>query len=256
MAWETPTHPSEDPTLLPPRPLIGLEPAQQRLLSRNGLLLPLLRGLVVEEAVRDISLEGQEAQQCLSLWCQRHGLKDQAALEEYCRSQALTAEDARWQAELPLRIERYCKEHFSHRGEQRFLQRKSELDRVVYSLIRVKDPGLAQELFLRIAEGEATFADLAAEHSMGHERTSRGIVGPVPLTQAHPRLVELLRTGQSGQLFPPLYVDPWWLVVRLEQLQPASFDAATASAMARELFDQWVTEQVRARLKDLTAPPA
>lgn len=236
--------------------MIGLDPQQQRLLSRNGLLLPLLRAMVVEEAVREVALEDQETQKCLALWCQRQGLKNQAELEQFCRSQALTFEDARWQAELPLRIERHCQEHFGHRAEQRFLQRKTELDRVVYSLLRVKDPGLAQELYLRIAEGEATFADLAAEHSMGHERTSRGIVGPVPLTQAHPRLVELLRTGQSGQLYPPVYVDPWWLVVRLEELQPASFDATMASAMARELFDQWVTEQVRARLADLTAPTA
>lgn len=216
------------------------------------MLLPLMRSMITSDAVAGVVLTREESEQALKAWCQRHGIQDGAALEDYCRSQALTIEDARWQAELPLRIDRHSLEHFAHRAEQRFLQRKTALDRVVYSLIRVKEPGMAQELYLRISERESSFADLAAEHSMGPERVSHGIVGPVPLTQAHPRLVELLRTGHNGQLFPPLLIAPWWLVVRLEELQPASFDEAMKTAMARELFQEWTDNELRSQLAGLT----
>jgi parvulin-like peptidyl-prolyl isomerase len=211
-----------------------------------------MRSMITSDAVAGVVLTREESEQALKAWCQRHGIQDEAGLEDYRRSQALTDEDARWQAELPLRIDRHCLEHFSHRAEQRFLQRKTGLDRVVYSLIRVKEAGMAQELYLRISEGECSFSDLAAEHSLGPERVSHGIVGPVPLTQAHPRLVELLRTAQNGQLFPPVLIAPWWLVVRLEEIQPASFDENMKTAMARELFDEWIANQLRSQLAGLT----
>lgn len=232
-------------------PVLPFESSQLRLLSQHGLLVPLLRNVIVAEAVADTALSDEERQQALAVWSQRHGVSDQEGLISFCRTHAMTLEEAAFQAELPLRVDRHSLEHYGHRAEQRFLQRKTELDQVVYSLIRVQDSGLAQELYLRISEGEATFADLAAEHSMGHEKASRGIVGPVPLTQAHPRLVELLRSGHPGQLFPPMTIEQWWLIVRLEELQPASFDDSTRVAMVRELFNDEVAEQLRQRLAAL-----
>lgn len=233
---------------------IPFDEPQQRLLSRNGLLLPLLRSLILSDAVKGISISAEDARRCLSAWCQRHGIKSDEALVAFLQSQSLSLAEARWQAELSLRVNRHCLEHYSHRAEQRFLQRKTDLDRVVYSLIRTKDGGLAQELYLRIAEGESSFADLATEHGMGHERASRGIIGPCPLTQAHPRLVELLRTGQNGQLFSPLCIESWWLVVRLEQLQPAVFDESMQAAMAKELFDEWIASELQSQINALPVP--
>ena len=115
---------------------------------------------------------------------------------------------------------------------------------MIYSLLRVEDAALARELYLRIAEGEADFAELAAGYSQGPERSTRGVVGPVPLLQAHPALAELLRTSRPGQLQAPLRIEQWWLVVRLESLRSASFDTDMGNRMARELFDEWVDEEV------------
>jgi hypothetical protein len=39
--------------------------------------------------------------------------------------------------------------------------------------------------------------------------------------------------------------------VRLEQYTPATFDQATADAMSRELFEQWVDEQLELTLAEL-----
>jgi parvulin-like peptidyl-prolyl isomerase len=122
---------------------------------------------------------------------------------------------------------------------------------VIYSLLRVGDAALARELYLRIAEGEADFAQLAARYAEGPEKATRGVVGPVPLLQAHPQLAELLRTSRPGELRPPLQIEQWWLVVRLENLRPATFDETMQRRMARELFDDWVAEEVAQRLAQL-----
>ena len=231
-----------------------LTPYLRSSLARHGLLLPLLRQTVIAAAVESIELSSEEQQQALREWCARHGLRSPEALQAHLLVHALSEADAAWQAELPLRIEKHCEIHFSHRAEQRFLARKGQLDQVVYSLLRVEDPALARELYLRIAEGETDFAALAAIFALGPERSTRGVVGPLPLLQAHPRLAQALRTSRTGQLLPPLNIEQWWLVVRLEQLQPASFDDAMRQRMAHELFDAWVEEDVAQMLTGRPTP--
>ena len=75
---------------------------------------------------------------------------------------------------------------------------------------------LARELYLRIEGNEANFGDLAETCSEGPERKSKGIIGPVSLTQAHPILAEVLRTTKPGELKHPFQLGEWWLVLRLE----------------------------------------
>ena len=120
-------------------------------------------------------------------------------------------------------------------------------------MLRLTDAGLARELYLQIAEGENNFADLAAVHAQGPEKATRGIVGPVSLTKAHPMLADRLRTASPGALLEPFPIENWWIVVRLENLTPAVFDAPTATQMAEELFEQWLSEQEERQLSELRA---
>jgi len=62
--------------------------------------------------------------------------------------------------------------------------------------------------------------------------------------QAHPALAEKLRTIRPGQVQAPLRIEQWLLVVRLESLRSASFDTEMRDRMARELFEEWVDEEV------------
>ena len=234
---------NKDPGSSPVRlPAIPAELWQS--LARHGLLVPLLRQSVIAAAVADVSISEQESVESRQAWGAANRLASSEALIQHLKIHGLSEADAIWQAELPRRINRHCEEHFSHRAEQRFLARKNQLDQVIYSLLRVEDAALARELYLRIAEGEADFAELAASYSKGPERSTRGVVGPVPLLQAHPALAELLRTSRPGQLQAPLRIEQWWLVVRLESLRSASFDTDMGNRMARELFDEWVDEEV------------
>lgn len=243
--WLTP---DVDPQKTKPAPLPQwlqtIDPTLWQKLARHQLLLPLLRQEVIGLAVAQVQLPAERQQQALQEWAARKGIRTPEQLAAVCRSEVLTEEDVQIQAQLPLRIAQHCREHFLHRAEQRFLARKNQLDQVIYSLLRVESGALAQELYLRIAEGEADFAELAAQYAKGPEQATRGIVGPVPILQAHPALAERLRTSRPGQLSPPILIEKWWLVVRLEVLKPATFDDAMQERMARELFDEWVEEQV------------
>lgn len=225
---------------------------QRQLLARHELLIPLVTKQIIADAVGSTSLTTDQSEKALEAWCKRRKIAQNGeALKEYCLLHGMTDDDLHWQAELPVRIILYGKENFGHRAEQRFLQRKTQLDQVIYSLIRVQDSGLAQELYLQIAGGEKSFAELASEQSQGPEKNTRGIVGPVSLTQAHPRISELLRSGSDGQLFAPVRIDPWSIIIQRESLQSAIFDERMKTMMTQELFDIWVHEELqRAILKN------
>lgn len=217
-----------------------------QLLKRHNQLRPLLQQLVTAEAVQHVSLSDEERDQA---WDQFLGGRDRDEVVESVFSQhGASEEDLEWQLLLPIRVKRVAQQEFGPKAEARFLERKDQLDLVTYSLLRVKDLHLARELFLRIEGGEASFADLAANYSEGPERNSQGVVGPVPLTKAHPVLAERLRTSRDQELLPPFPLVDWWLVARREALQPAVFDAAMAERMALELFEEWIQEETQRKV--------
>jgi hypothetical protein len=49
-----------------------------------------------------------------------------------------------------------------------------------------------------------------------------------------------------------LPIEQWWLVMRLESLRSASFDDEMRLRMSRELFEEWVEEEVA---RHITARP-
>ncbi len=53
-----------------------------------------------------------------------------------------------------MRIEKFKIATWGHKVESYSLAWKISLDQVVYSLIRTKDQGLAQEIYFRIQKGE------------------------------------------------------------------------------------------------------
>lgn len=240
---------------------VALSPEFIGLLQHHDLFRSLLRRLVVAEAVGGVAVSPDESRHHLEEYVQRFGLADDTALREHLRDRGVLPSSLQWNMDLPLRIERYCEATFLPKAEAHFLERKSALDTVVYSLVRVQDPFLARELYLRLAEGEASFADLASEYSEGPEKATRGIVGPQPLLQSHPEMAERLRTSEPGQLLEPFRIEQWWIVAQLEAYHAARFDDAMGRRMAKELFQQWVDEEVTRKLRSLFSaaeaqPPA
>ena len=216
------------------------------------MLERLVRAEILSKTVEAIDLSTEQCDQAWNNFKTKNKLDDKELVENYLKNNGLKEGDLRWQLELPIRIRIYSQKHFQHKAEARFLARKEQLDQIVYSLLRLQDRYLARELYLRISGGEANFADLAANYSQGPEAKTKGIIGPVPMTQAHPALSERLRTSQPGQLLQPFQVDKWWLVVRLERYEAAQFDDNTRQRMAQELFQEWLNRELLDKIRNLS----
>ena len=117
--------------------------------------------------------------------------------------------------------------------EEAFLSAQGGLDQIIYSLIRVKDNGLARELWIRLEEGEDTFSELASGAGEGPEAAKCGVIGPTPIGSIHPpELASFLRSLQCGEIHPPRTLGDWIVLVRLEQLTPARLDSSCVHTSA------------------------
>jgi parvulin-like peptidyl-prolyl isomerase len=222
------------------------------LLNRHQLLRPLVRAEVISSELESVDISTDEKNEIMQRLWEQNGITSEEQFVEWLNKNDLSRDSLEKQITDPVRLTRYCQVKFGLRAEVRFLERKHEIDQVVYSLIRVKDPFKARELYLQIEEGEADFGEIATQYSEGKEGSTRGIVGPVPLVQAHPKLVEILRSSQPGELREPIQVEDWYLLVRLESYQPAVLDAAMEQRMAQELFSEWVEGEVGRRIDELS----
>jgi len=220
------------------------------LLAGYQLLQPLIREIIIDQAIASINCTPEETSQAIQLFCQKKQITEPKAQKAWLKHQGMSVVQLEALATRGLKIEKYKQITWGLKLESYFLSRKIELDRVIYSLIRTKDSGIAQELYFRIQEGEHTFADLAREYSQGPEAQTGGLVGPVELTQPHPALAKMLRLSQPGQLSPPTRLGEWLVIVRLEELIPAKLDDAMRQRLLNDSFNSWLTEQVNQQLKD------
>ena len=208
-------------------------------LARWGLLHQVQREECIDHLLDEV--EQPDASQLKVLqeqWLQAHELQNQQALQSWLQQQGLNQQNWTELVTRPWRWQQWCHGHFKDQLSTYYLKRKPLLDRVSYSLLRVKDKALATELYLRIKEGEATFEQVASEYSAGPERNSGGQLGPVAMQQPHPVLARLLQVSSPGQLWPPKQLENWWIVVRLNQLHTTELDANTAQQLALELGEQ------------------
>ena len=230
-----------------------ISPDGRTLLKANNLLRPLVEQMVTSEAIQECPVSDGALDNARQNLLEQRGFESIEQWPELLRNLGRTEEEVLDRLQHVVRRQHFIRERFSPKAEARFLERKNELDQVVYSLLRIENSSLARELYLQIESGESNFADLAKRYAEGPERNTNGIVGPVSLTQAHPQLVEKLRVTQPGVLLEPFRISEWWLVVRLERYSPATFSDEISDRMCQEMFDAWIAEQTSTTLSRLEA---
>jgi parvulin-like peptidyl-prolyl isomerase len=214
------------------------------LLIRYQMLPKLIQELVIDEAIASVEIDAEEAAKACQAFYEQNGIVADDARQGWLKQQGMSEAQLEWIATRNLRVEAFKQMTWNPKLESYFLKRKGQLDRVIYSLIRTKDAGIARELYFRILEGEQAFADAAREYSQGVEAQTNGLIGPVELSVPHPALAQILSTSKPGELAPPTSVGEWIVLVRLERFMPAQLDDAMRSRLLDECFNLWLKEQV------------
>ena len=223
------------------------------LLQKYNCLNKLIASILIEESLNTVNFTKEEYDFILDQVKIANGIKTEINLEDWLEEKNISQKDFQKTIIMPHKLNKFSRENFQNKTEARFLSLKDSLDVITYSLIRVQDKFLAKELYQRISEGEADFGDMAAKYSEGSEKLTKGIVGPVPLDKAKGPLKELLKSSKVGKLRQPIYLDKWYLLVRLESITHAKLDECMIIELSKELFYEWIDKKVEAQVEKLTS---
>ena len=230
--------------------LISLE--ETPMLLRNLNLMPLfLRRYFENKFTSDIQPSREEQVTFQQKFMAREKITDKESLENWIKVRRITESDLNQNIYKTLQLEIFKKKKFNDYVEKVFLQRKSDLDRVTYSLIRAKKREKIVELNLRLKEEEATFSELSSEFSEGIENVLNGLIGPIELGQVNPMIAERLKSSNPGQLWPPFELENWWVLLRLERFMAASLNDAMRNRLINEMYESWILEKIKKTLDNL-----
>lgn len=222
-----------------------------QLLHKYNTLTALVKAIITANTVNAITIDSEDQDKITNHFLATNSLTEKEILDSWLAKNRLNRNELIEKLLLPHKVVKYAGENHSGKVEARFLDKKPQLDIVTYSLIRTNDAYQARELYLKIKEEGADFGSLAEKYSDGIEKSSRGVIGPVPLAKAHPRVVSELKAAQAGEVRAPINVEGINLILRLDSLTNAKLDKQMEQRLATELFDEWVNEQTDATIHSI-----
>ena len=220
-----------------------------QLLRRTELKRNLLRRSIEEDIIELVNLPQERLHELHQQFCTGQKLDDDRALQTWLQERDWDQHDLTLHLARQEALAAFAGQRFGPGLEEMFLQRKHQLDTVVYSLLRVNDHGLARELWIQLSEGEISFAEAASRYSDGPEANTKGVIGPLAMGQLQPELAERLRSLQRGDLREPEPMGHWWVLLRLEQLSPARLDEPMRERLLQEQLAAWLEERCNAVLQ-------
>lgn len=227
------------------------------LLEQRGVLQALARELALEGLRQEARFSPDEAAEVLArLWTGLPGPVPTALEGDWIGG---LPEDVRGRVRQRwdhLRLRKTLEDRYGERVEAHYLERRADLEQVVLRLMRLPQQGLAEELYLRLIDDGASFGALASRHSLGDESVTRGIVGPIELSQLHPTLRGVLASLAPGDIHPPFVLEESILLVRLEHRRPASLSEALRQRLLEELLQPDLERCIVAALEELRRSPA
>jgi parvulin-like peptidyl-prolyl isomerase len=221
------------------------------LLAGYQMMPRLVQEILIDQAIAPIECTAEENAQALEQFYAQNEIASDEDRQSWLGRYGMTSAQLDSLATRGVRIDQYKQKTWGPKIESYFLSRKNQLDKVIYSLIRTQDVGIAQEIYFRVLEGEQSFAELARTYSQGPEAQTDGLIGPVELSVPHPVLAQLLTLSQPGQISPPTRVGEWLVLVRLEKFMPAQLDDSMRRRLLDECFNTWLQEQL-SKLEPLT----
>lgn len=216
-------------------------------LGRLRLWRPYIRARLAQEASADFAPEPGQLESAWENFCKKQQIDPGTSQPIPPDFTGCTPAELKSTVEREVRISNWKKAVFEPQAREHFDRRKPALDRVVYCLLRVKDAGLARELWFRLKEGEATFAELAPKYASGTEIYTDAIIGPVTYGAMHPALAGVLQAAREGELLRPFAVADWFLVAKVKHKLPAEYDENMKAQMVEELFNTWLEERTHGR---------
>ncbi len=219
-------------------------------ISRIGLLGRIRKELIKENLIKNIELTDKEKEFAKNYWLKSNNINSSDQLDQWKRENIKIDNDLEFIISREFKWSKWCIDNFNKEIKDYFQEKKSFLDKYIYSIIRVKSEGLSKELFLRIKDKESDFYSIAKEFSEGIEKKTGGLVGPTNLNNPHPIISNILKESKTNQIWAPKKINEWWVIIRLEEKIPAILNEELKIKLSKELGEKYLKHKLNFLIKD------
>ena len=176
-------------------------------------------------------------------WRIKNALNTETALNSWLKRKRIKYEEWKYQIGKDFLWTSWCLRSFKGELKNYYKKRKSSLDKYYYSIIKVKDRSLADELYLRIKEKESSFFEIALNFSEGDEKFNGGKVGPITLMDVDKNLCSIIEVSDEKQLWSPRKLNDLWIIFFLEKIINAEFNNQLRIKLSLELGDAFLHQE-------------
>ena len=137
----------------------------------------------------------------------------------------------------------WCVDKFKDKINQYFIKRKDYLDLYSYTIIKVKNKEVADEIYIRIKEKESTFEDIVNDFSYDDKSFYAEKIGPISINKMEDAIASLIKIGDLNQLFQPKLSSGFWFILRKDNVLKAEFNHQQKIKLSLELGDKFLNER-------------
>jgi len=213
-------------------------------LSKYGLLKEYLKSKILEDKIKNIKLNQEEIITAKENYMKFFSLNDEGSLENHRIFNLMSNDNLFYQITLYSKVQKYCDNNYAEYINKNFYNQKEKIDSVKYSLIRVKEYGLIKEIYHRIKDDKDNFNQLANNYSIGIEKQTSGIIGPLSLDKVHPRVKDKLKKCYLNFLHKPFKVNDDWILIKLDEYFDSKLDQNYIKKIKSELLDKDIEKEL------------
>ena len=224
---------------------VDTDTVNQKDFIRWGIEGSIKREITIDRLIDEEKESEAPEEELIQLYLKNNSINTQEELARWMLKQNLDKSSLLARAQRHAKWIKICEKKYKNQAATIFLKNKSKLDKVSYSMIWIEDEALANEVFVRIKEGECSIDDAILMSTNPPQGLAIGRIGPVKLLELPDALAELLRISQPKQLWPPIKVEQGWAIVKNEKLWPAVFNKEEKSRLLIELGEKWIAEEIK-----------
>lgn len=210
----------------------------------------LVQELVLNNAIKNISVDKEEEIEILNQFKEGQGLTNNDAYKEFLKTNYIDEILLMRHLTRPIKIVRYREERWGPYANSLYLKNKDKYDTIKYKKIESINENVMQEIYFRLKDKEETWESLV-KNIQGNQINAVINMGPVPVSQIDSRIVNLLRKSGPNRITKPTRVGEVTIVAELESLETNHFNDELKTLILRDEFENWLQSESNRMLNKL-----
>ena len=219
-----------------------------------GIIDKLVHELILNEVLSETTLDTHFEEELLNNFRNERNLESDEAFQDFLSKHQITDSLLLSKLSRPHKIFRYREERWGPRANSLYLKHKDRYDMVTYRRLQSSNADVMQEVFFRLKDQEDSWETMARQFP-GAKPDSDARIGPIPVTQLEPSILEALRRSNPRTVLRPIHVQDQMVVVQLETFEASTFNDDLRTRILREEFDAWLRDECIKMLSKLRYAP-